>query len=242
MKTNSELRLDARQAAAAPALGRRPDRPAVAVLAESAQVRDTLAEFLRRPGVETVALSTGDESRQRLLHLPPAVVLADESLLADEARTLYHELQRRKVLFVLFPTPAGGSEHARFCELQTLADEVAPLVQARLGGDLEDEGIVYRDLKMDRARMSVAVEGRPVQFTPTEFRILWALVEQPGFVLSRDQLLVACRESAAPGRGRTIDAHVRTMRRKLRRHGDVIETVRGIGYRLREYDWPGEER
>ncbi len=70
--------------------------------------------------------------------------------------------------------------------------------------------------------------------TPTEFRLLECLLRQPGRAFSRAQLMDAAIEEGAIVLERTIDVHIKSLRRKLETHGDMIETVRGVGYRFRE--------
>jgi two-component system phosphate regulon response regulator PhoB len=73
-----------------------------------------------------------------------------------------------------------------------------------------------------------------LHFTPTEFRLLWELARQPGYVLSRTELTKLCKGSETAVQARTIDAHIKSIRRKLNDHADLIETVHGVGYRLQE--------
>ena len=85
----------------------------------------------------------------------------------------------------------------------------------------------------DEERFEVRVDGDPVPFTPTEFHILQALARKPGRVFRRTELL----EHATGGvfsDERTVDAHVRTIRQKLGGNADLVETVRGRGYRVKE--------
>jgi two-component system OmpR family response regulator len=89
-------------------------------------------------------------------------------------------------------------------------------------------------LEVDRARHEVRVDGAPIAATVTELRLLAALVERPGRVLTRGQLITFVYEGDHHITTRTIDTHVRNLRAKLAaRDLDVIETVHGIGYRAR---------
>ena len=89
-------------------------------------------------------------------------------------------------------------------------------------------------IRIDRARYEITVEGKPVEFTATEFKLLTLLIERRGRVQSRDTLLneVWGYESAIDTR--TVDTHVRRVREKLGKTADCIETVRGFGYRIAE--------
>lgn len=89
-------------------------------------------------------------------------------------------------------------------------------------------------LQLDRRKLHAAIDGRELTLTLMEFQILWELALTPGHVQTRDDLVAACRrEKTIVGR-RTIDQHIRSLRKKLENRGDLIETVRGVGYRFRD--------
>lgn len=87
---------------------------------------------------------------------------------------------------------------------------------------------------VDAGRRQVTADGKVVALTATEFMILKALADRRGRVLSRDALISMSRGEDAAVVDRTVDVHIASLRRKLGRHGDMIETVRGVGYRLRD--------
>ena len=88
-------------------------------------------------------------------------------------------------------------------------------------------------VKVDRMRHQATVGDRRLDLTPTEFRLLEALIRQPGRAFSRHQLMDAAIGEGSIVLERTIDVHVKTLRKKLGdQAGELIETVRGVGYRL----------
>ena len=87
---------------------------------------------------------------------------------------------------------------------------------------------------IDVKRHEVTADGIPVTLTATEFRILQFMASRPGRVLSRDEIIDAALGRDAAVFDRTIDVHMTSIRRKLGKHGDQIETVRGFGYKFRE--------
>jgi len=89
-------------------------------------------------------------------------------------------------------------------------------------------------LVIDPDRHRVEVEGREVELTATEFKLLQHLASRPGRVQTRDALLDGVWGFSFEGYGRTVDTHVRRLRQKLGPRRDLIETVRGLGYRFRE--------
>jgi two-component system phosphate regulon response regulator PhoB len=82
----------------------------------------------------------------------------------------------------------------------------------------------------------VRVDGQDVELTPTEYRLLLLLYERRGRVQSRSHLLETVWEAAPDIQTRTVDMHVQRLRTKLGAAGELIETVRGFGYRLRNTD------
>ena len=97
------------------------------------------------------------------------------------------------------------------------------------GGDMLRVGSIL----VDRAAHRVSVEGRELELTPTEYRLLLTLVERRGRVQARSLLLETVWEAAPDVQTRTVDMHVQRLRSKLGTAGELIETVRGFGYRLK---------
>ena len=89
-------------------------------------------------------------------------------------------------------------------------------------------------MTLDRDRHEMTLDGQNVALTVTEFGILWELVAARGRVLSRDQLIDAVIGTSAVVTDRTIDVHVAALRKKLGRAAELIKTVRGVGYALRQ--------
>jgi DNA-binding response OmpR family regulator len=96
------------------------------------------------------------------------------------------------------------------------------------------EVIRHGDLSIDLTRHEVMVNGKPIALTATEFRILHFLASKPGRVLSRDDIIDAALGRDANVFDRTIDVHITSIRRKLGKGADQIETIRGFGYKFRD--------
>ena len=87
---------------------------------------------------------------------------------------------------------------------------------------------------IDSGRHVVLLENKPVDLTLTEYGILQFLAKRPGFVRTRDQIIAAVHGRDIVLSSRTVDVHITALRRKLGAIGDLIETVRGVGYRFSE--------
>jgi two-component system, OmpR family, phosphate regulon response regulator PhoB len=88
-------------------------------------------------------------------------------------------------------------------------------------------------IEIDRINHTVKVEDRDVTLTATEFRLLWTFMRQPGRAYTRHELMDSSRGEDANSLERTIDVHIRSLRKKLDEKGSLIETVRGVGYRFK---------
>jgi two-component system, OmpR family, phosphate regulon response regulator PhoB len=97
------------------------------------------------------------------------------------------------------------------------------------GGD----ALAIGPVTIDRAAHAVSVDGRPLELTATEYKLLLTLAERRGRVQARQQLLQTVWDAAPDIQTRTVDMHVQRLRTKLGAAGDLIETVRGFGYRMR---------
>jgi DNA-binding response OmpR family regulator len=105
--------------------------------------------------------------------------------------------------------------------------------KVRVSGDRR-ERVVVSGVVVDAGRHEVTVDGEPVPLTATEFRLLHVLVSHPGRAFTRDQLLSRVIGETVAVTDRNIDVHVRMIRKKLGSQRELIETVRGVGYRCRD--------
>lgn len=100
--------------------------------------------------------------------------------------------------------------------------------------DEDGHGVIEAGpLRIDPAAYRAVLRGQPLQLTATEFRLLLVLAQRRGRVQSRRELLDVVWKYEYQGYARTVDTHVRRLREKLRQDSDLVETVRGIGYRFR---------
>ena len=89
-------------------------------------------------------------------------------------------------------------------------------------------------VEVDRGRHRVLVDQKQLELTPSEFRLLDTMIRHPGRAFDRSELINAALGADTLALERTIDVHIRSLRKKLGVHADVIQTVRGVGYRFRE--------
>ncbi len=111
------------------------------------------------------------------------------------------------------------------------------LTQTREAGS---EIISRGGITIDRMKHSVSVDNRTLDLTPSEFRLLDTLIRQPGRAFDRSELIDAALGADTMVLERTIDVHIRSLRKKLKNASSLIQTVRGIGYRFREINQSGD--
>ncbi|HIY02343.1 MAG TPA: response regulator transcription factor [Candidatus Blautia faecipullorum] len=176
----------------------------------------------------------------------PSLILLDIMLPEEDGISILKKLRARpdtRKLPVIMLT-AKGSEYDTVMGLDSGADDYIPKpfrmmelisrIKARLRR-VEDKGAEeYRigNLYVCPSRYVVTVNQEPVSLTLKEYEMLCLLLKNSGMVLSRTQLLNQIWGYEFDGESRTVDVHIRTLRQKLGEAGDLIETVRGIGYKM----------
>lgn len=209
-----------------------------------------VAGYLKKEGYEVTVAHDGDSALVKARETEPEVVLLDVMLPGKDGIEVCRELRQFSDAYVIMLT-ARSEEIDKVVGLSVGADdyvtkpfsprELVARVKAMLrrprAGERENvsERAISRfgDLLIDPARYEVTVNGRPVQTTAREFALLSALASRPGSVLTRPQLLDEVWGTEFYD-DHVVDVHVGNLRRKLEAEGvtGVIETVRGIGYRL----------
>jgi two-component system phosphate regulon response regulator PhoB len=124
--------------------------------------------------------------------------------------------------------------------VKVLLERVKALRRRRTTEGVSDEVTTKLGIIVDRRRHQATAEGKALELTRSEFRLLDTLIRQPGRVFQRSELIDAALGEDTMVMERTIDVHIRALRRKLAKHADVIETVRGVGYRFRDTEPIGE--
>ena len=116
--------------------------------------------------------------------------------------------------------------------VQPLIHRIKALLRRADSADAAKNQLEMHGIEIDRTNHVVKYLGQELELTPTEFRMLWTMMSQPGRPFSRNELMETSRGEDANSLERTIDVHVRALRKKLGETNDIIETVRGVGYRI----------
>jgi two-component system catabolic regulation response regulator CreB len=218
----------------------------ILIVDDEPAIADTLDYALRTEGFNTHCVGLGRQALEALRGGDIAVVILDVGLPDMNGFDVCRELRRESDVPVIFLT-ARSEEVDRIVGLELGADDYVPKPFSPREVASRVRAILRRARKpgaadAGRARFSVDAEGARVAYagvwlalTRYEYRLLVALLERPGRVLSRAQLMDLVWSDARESLERTVDAHVKTLRAKLRalRNDDPIQTHRGLGYSIR---------
>ena len=223
----------------------------ILVVDDEPDITALVAYHLARAGYRVKTAATGPEALEAVRAEPPDLVVLDLMLPGRSGLEVLAELRRREEtrdIGVILLT-ARREEVDRIKGLSEGADDYltkpfspeelvlrVKAVLRRLAAPAQAGGQLLKvgGISVDRAALAVTVDGASVELTPIEYRLLLTLVERRGRVQSRPHLLEAVWQSQPDLQTRTVDMHVNRLRAKLGTAGDLIETVRGFGYRLRE--------
>jgi DNA-binding response OmpR family regulator len=224
----------------------------ILVVEDEKEIRDLLAHYLRKEGFSTVLAPDGETAILRARKEKPDLVLLDILLPKADGlevlRTIRSDDTIGRTPVVMLT--AKGDETDRVVGLELGADdyilkpfsprEVVARIKAILRrtrpatGEPGQDPLTCGELRMDVDRHEVRCQGKPVALTSREFRILQALLSSSGRVLSREAILSKVWGDDTHVIDRTVDVHIAKLRQKIPFLVDAIETVKDVGYKLRE--------
>jgi two-component system phosphate regulon response regulator PhoB len=224
-------------------------KPRLLLVEDDRALADLLMWHFNREGYDIVRTADGDEALLLAEERTPDLVILDWMIEGVSGIEVCRRLRRRASTSAvpIIMLTARGEESDRIRGLETGADDYVTKpfspreLLARVGAVLRrvrpalaGEQLSYGDLEMDVQSHRVRRGGKPVSIGPTEFRLLRHLMENPGRVFSRERLLTAVWTHDPDIDERTVDVHVRRLRRALNEGGrrDLVRTVRSAGYSL----------
>ena len=210
-------------------------------------IRELVIYTLETTGLKARGFAEGSAFMEALAFDTPELILLDIMLPGDDGLVLLKKLKsspKTKGIPVSMVT-AKGTEYDKVIGLDSGADdyvtkpfgmmELVSRIKAvlRRSGKVEDRiDMEFSGVRMDIKKHEVTVDGKQVALTLKEFELLEKLMRNQGIVLTRDQLLTEIWGYDFDGETRTVDVHIRTLRQKLGAKGEIIQTVRGVGYRV----------
>ena len=222
-------------------------RKTILVVEDEPSIAETITYALQTEGFAPVWKTTGREALAVLKAQPVALVVLDVGLPDMSGFDVCRQMQQLGAPPVIFLTARSG-EVDKIVGLELGADdylakpfsprELTARVRAVLRRSSPDRvGTTPAGWKHDEAKCRISFRGLALELTRNEYRLLAALLASPGRVFSRDQLMTAAWDDPGAALDRTVDAHIKTLRAKLRTaapEADPIVTHRGLGYSLRE--------
>ncbi|MEN9557030.1 MAG: Response regulator ArlR [Planctomycetota bacterium] len=223
-------------------------QPGILIVDEDRRFAEELTAALQSFGHSVHLETDGRCGLQAARALEPLLVILEINLRDGDGLQICRELKgdpRLSATPVVIVT-TRTSEMDQIAGLSLGADDYVgkpvslPLLMHRLQAILRrrdlaaevPEQLNHLSIKMSRRFHSVTADGTLVDLTPTEFLLLWTMMTRPGRPFSRHELMEYARGQNTMALERTVDVHIKSMRKKLGEIGRIIETVRGVGYRI----------
>jgi two-component system phosphate regulon response regulator PhoB len=222
----------------------------VLVIEDDRSLAEVLSYNLKQAGYEVIVSHDGKDGILQAQIKSPDIVLLDLMLPVidglDVCRRLRADNTQRDLMIVMVTAKAEESDEligfslgaddyvTKPFSVKVLLERIKAL-RRRQTGEADTVEVTSRlGVTVDRRRHKAAINGVTLELTRSEFRLLDTLIRQPGRVFQRTELIDAALGEDTMVMERTIDVHIRALRRKLGDNADVIETVRGVGYRFKD--------
>jgi two-component system response regulator ChvI len=229
----------------------------IALVDDDKNILESVSMLMEQEGYHVRSFSDPAAALTALTTNPPDLAILDIKMPRMDGLELLRRLRQSADLPVIFLTSkdeeidelmglnAGADDYIRKPFSQRLLLERVRAVLRRAEGkgappapgEVKKEALVRGKLALDPQRHECTWDGKPVRLTVTEFLILQALAQRPGFVKSRDSLMDAAYDDQVYVDDRTIDSHIKRLRKKFKAVADdfdAIETLYGVGYRYKE--------
>lgn len=226
-------------------------RARILIVEDDRSLAEVVAYNLRQAGYEVLVAYDGQDAVTQAQARFPDLILLDVMLPVldglEVCRRLRADPALRNTLIIMLTARAeetdelvgfavGADDYVtKPFSVKILLERVKALLRRRSDEPSDDDDVVsLHGVSVDRSRYRASADGEPLSLTRSEFRLLDALIRQPGRVFCRAELIDAALGEDTVVMERTIDVHIRAIRRKLGPKADVVETVRGVGYRFRD--------
>lgn len=229
----------------------------VLVVEDDRSLVDVLTYNLKLAGYEVIVATDGQDGILQAQLKQPDIVLLDLMLPVvdglDVCRRLRSGTDTKDMLIVMLTAKAEESDEligfslgaddyvTKPFSVKVLLERIKALRRRRMVDPLTDEVTAKMGVIVDRRKHQASLDGKPISLTRSEFRLLDTLIRQSGRVFLRSELIDAALGDDAMVMERTIDVHIRSLRRKMGKRADLVETVRGVGYRFRDSDQSSED-
>lgn len=221
----------------------------ILIVEDEPKIAQLLVDYLERDDFVVSVLHKGTEAVDTIKTSTPDLVILDLMLPGKDGLSICREVRQFSNLPIMILT-AKVDEIDRLIGLEIGADdyvckpfsprEVVARVRTILRRTqlpvptVDENSIRYREIMLEIDKYECTVSDERVELTPVEFRLLRGLMERPGRVFSRDQLMDLCYADERVVSDRTIDTHIKNLRKKLEAHADrvLIHSIYGVGYKI----------
>lgn len=208
-----------------------------------------LIEFtLGKEGYRVLTAATGEEALEKIRYENPDLVILDLMLPGIDGLEVCKALSGSSIPILMVTAKSDDSDVVIGLEMgaddyitkpfspRILIARVKAVFRRRKqhASSTDAQKIQLHGIELDISRYQAALRGQPIELSATEFAILELFLRNPGRVFSRSQIIEAVKGAAYPVTERSVDVQILALRRKLMTYGSLIETIRGIGYRMRE--------
>jgi two-component system alkaline phosphatase synthesis response regulator PhoP len=229
-------------------------KASVIIIEDDESIQELIAFHLEKEGFQTRRISHGSQALLEIGAHPPDLIVLDLMLPGVNGEEICKHLkateETRNIPVIMVTAKITERDVVHGLDLgaddylpkpfspKVLVARVKALLRRPRGAndkpDVKTRPVKFGDLAIDPRRHDVTLAGTPIELTLTEYKILVFLTQKPGWVFSRSQIVESVRGDAYHVTDRSVDVIVFGLRKKLKDRGDMIETVRGVGYRFRE--------
>ena len=223
----------------------------ILVVDDEEDILELVRYNLFKNGYQVTCVSSGELAMQKLKEETPHIILLDLMLPGvdglDVCRSLRSNPATMNIPIIMITAKGEDADIVTGLELgaddyltkpfspRVLLARIRAILRRNKQDELDESSVLKtHDIVVNPARHEVLVKGEQLMLTATEFGILHFLARRPGWVFSREQIISAVKGDDYPVTERSVDVQVVGLRKKLGDSGDLIETVRGVGYRFKE--------
>ncbi len=221
----------------------------ILVVDDEESIRELIQFNLEREGYTVMAASSGEEALSMTQHHKPDLIVLDLMLPGIDGLEVCKALSSYDIPILMVTAKSEDSDIILGLEMgaddyitkpfspRVLVARIRAVLRRKRKDALPSnsfKSVSLHGIFMDPARHLVTIDGEPADLSVTEFGILEFLMRNPGWVFSRGQIIESVKGNDYPVTERSVDVQILALRKKLKEKGAIIETVRGIGYRLIE--------
>lgn len=222
--------------------------PLIYCIEDDESIRELILYALSNNGFKAIGFENGDLLFDKLSSNPPNLILLDIMLPGVDGYTILKELKSNyktnKIPVIMLTSKTSEFDKVKGLDMgaddyiekpfgvMELISRIKAVLRRVRNYEENDSKICIDNLCIDNKKHEVEVDGKAITLTFKEFELLNYLIRNKGIVLSRDKIMTEVWGFDFEGESRTVDVHIRTLRLKLGNAGELIQTVRNVGYKI----------